>query len=239
MSNASAPDPDLEIFGSRYYVYATSGSDGVLPIFVSDTASIRGGFRQPGASQDHRQRRHGLEAIDPTTYAGAGNKLYLVWRRGHYTTGFPYGAFQIKARQITIATRNGKPRITLAAGAALQLAQVTGNAPVMEAPSMLYRNNRLWLFVARGAFNDYKVPYRTDVWSAAGITGTFRERRTVLAGGEGWGTGPGSASVIAHGGIVYIAYHAWQGSTRVTRFARLVWQGGIPVAEPLPASASA
>jgi beta-xylosidase len=294
MSNASAPDPDLEIFGSRYYVYATSGSDGVLPVFVSDTASIRGGFRQAGniltrAPQgftglwaphvihaggwyiafftaaykggDHavywvysRFPDHGFsqapaeiassgaagwEAIDPTTYAGAGNKLYLVWRRGHYTAGFPYGTFQIKARQIAIATVGGKPRITFAAGAARQLAQVTGNAPVMEAPSLLYRNNHLWLFVARGAFNDYKVPYRTDVWSAAGITGTFRERRTVLAGGEGWGTGPGSASVIAHGGIVYIAYHAWQGKTRVTRFARLAWQGDVPVAEPLPASASA
>jgi hypothetical protein len=33
--------------------------------------------------------------------------------------------------------------------------------------------------------------------------------------------------VIAHGGIVYIAYHAWRGSTRVTRFARLA---GCPVA---------
>jgi hypothetical protein len=294
MSNASAPDPDLEIFGSRYYVYATSGSDGVLPVFASDTASIRGGFRQAGnilarapkgftglwaphvihaggwyiafftaafKGGDHAvywvysrfpdrgfsqapaeiasSGAAGWEAIDPTTYAGAGGKLYLVWRRGHYTAGFPYGTFQIKARQITIATVNGKPRITLAAGATRQLAQVTGNAPVMEAPSMLYRNNHLWLFVARGAFNDFKVPYRTDVWSASGITGTFRERRTVLAGGEGWGTGPGSASVIAHGGIVYIAYHAWQGKTRVTRFARLVWQGGVPVAESLPASASA
>ena len=294
MSSASAPDPDLEIFGSRYYVYATSGSDGVLPVFVSDTASIRGGFRQAGnilarapkgftglwaphvihaggwyiafftaayRGGDHAvywvysrfpdrgfsqapaeiasSGAKGWEAIDPTSYAGAGGKLYLVWRRGHYTAGFPYGTFQIRARQITIATANGQPRITVAAGAARQLAQVTGNAPVMEAPSLLYRNGRLWLFVARGAFNDYKVPYRTDVWSAGGITGTFRERRTVLAGGQGWGTGPGSASVIARGGIVYIAYHAWQGSTRVTRFARLAWQGGVPVAESLPASASA
>jgi hypothetical protein len=294
MSNASAPDPDLEIFGSRYYVYATSGRDGVLPVFVSGTAAIRGGFRQAGNilarapkgftglwaphvihaggwyiaffTAAYRGGDHavywvysrfpdrgfsqapaeiassgaaGWEAIDPTTYADAGGKLYLVWRRGHYTTGFPFGTFQIRARQITIATVKGKPRITLAPGASRQLAQVTGNAPVMEAPSLLYRNGRLWLFVARGAFNDYKVPYRTDVWSAVGITGTFRQRRTVLAGGAGWGTGPGSASVTAHGGIVYIAYHAWQGKTRVTRFARLAWQGGVPVAEPLPASASA
>ena len=244
MSNASAPDPDLEIFGSRYYVYATSGSDGVLPVFESDTASIRGGFRQAGTilarapkgftglwaphvihaggwyiafftaarqGGDHavywvysKYQDRGFSqapaeiAAAAAPLAGLGGdrpdhlrgrfygKLYLVWRRGHYTAGFPYGTFQIKARQITVATVSGKPRITLAAGmrAARQLAQATGNAPVMEAPSLLYRNGRLrlWSVSLRAARSTTTRSRTAPTCGRRGlsITGTFRERRTVL-----------------------------------------------------------
>jgi hypothetical protein len=82
-------------------VYVTGGSDGVLPIFESKTASIRAGFTQVGwvcSKYPDRGFSHtpagsassgaaGWEAIDPTTYPGGGAR-YLVWWRGHYTTGF-------------------------------------------------------------------------------------------------------------------------------------------------------
>src|SRR5262249_54770129 len=186
----------------------------------------------------------GWEAIDPTTYTSpSGTRRYLVWRRGIYPKAFPIGNFQIRARGITITTTGAHPTITLAAGTSRVLAQVTGGL-VMEAPSLIFRKGKLWLFVARGAYSDKSNPpdahsYRTDVWSAPGITGRFTSRGTIMKTGQGWGVGPGGTAVTAHDGIVYLTYHVWQNGTRVTRFARAVWGSGGPVARPLPAKASA
>lgn len=294
VSKSSAPDPDLEVFGGRYFVYATSGADGVLPIFESKTASVRGGFTKTGNifakapagysglwaphvvhvgafylaffTASYKGGNHAVywvysthpdkgfsktpvkvadgggsawEAIDPTVYHGAKG-LYLVWRRGEFTPRFPRGTFQIRARLFSVSIAHGAPKVTLAAGKSRVLAQVTGNAPVMEAPSLLFYNHKLWLFVARGAYTDCcGLPYHTDVWVAGGIGGTFRQVGTVMKNGQGWGTGPGSASVISANGIVYIAYHVWSGNTRVTRIAQLVWKNGKPSATVLPAGASA
>lgn len=284
----------MEVFGGRYYVYATSGSNGALPIFKSKTASIRGGFTKVGNiftkapagysglwaphvthigswyiaffTASRNGAKHavywvyskspdkgfsttpvevanggggGWEAIDPTTYAGAMGR-FLVWKRGEYTPSFPRGTFQIRARSFTVPTVNGKPKVTLQSSTSRVLAQVTGNSPVMEAPSLVFRNNKLWLFVARGAYNDCcSQPYHTDVWSAPNMNGTFKPVKTVMKNGQGWGTGPGGAAVTVSGNIVYITYHVWSGSVRVTRFAALTFGSSGPVAGPLPASASA
>lgn len=172
-----------------YWVYSTHPDMGFskIPVKVAD-----GG----GSAWD---------AIDPTVYHGAKG-LYLVWRRGEFTPSFPRGTFQIRARLFTVSTVNGSPKVTLAVGTSQVLAQVTGNAPVMEAPSLLFYDHKLWLFVARGAYTDCcGLPYHTDVWVAGGMGGTFKQAGTAMKNGQGWGTGPGSASVISDKGIVYIA----------------------------------
>jgi len=84
-----------------------------------------------------------IRALGVAAAAGE-HAVYWVYSR------FPDHGFSQAPVKITGSGATGREAIdpTTYAGAARQLAQVAGNAPVMEAPSMLYRNDRLWLFVA-------------------------------------------------------------------------------------------
>jgi hypothetical protein len=285
ISKQPAADPGFAKFGSSYYVYATGGSDGILPIFRG--SSTTKAFSKVGNAYakaptglvqlwaPHVVARDGkyfmfftattiaskphcvywavsasptsgfgsphllvcgnataTEAIDPTVYVTAKGVNYVVWKRGHYNPTFPEGTFQIQARKLTFS--GASVAFSKASNPTITLAEVA-NGTVMEAPSLIAHGGKVWLFVARGRFDDND--YHTDVWVAPGFGPGFTFSNHLMATGQGYGSGPGGAEVITDaGGVVRIAYHVWAQNkptpstpgTRIVRVATVTWPGGKP-----------
>jgi len=175
-----------------YYVYATGGGDGVLPIFSGP--STTSGFTKVvaptptgavvGKTRSFSQPQlltcgnaAGWKAIDPTVYVSAAGVSYLVWKRGHYRPGFPDGTFEIRARELAFS------------GATVNFAG--GSNPSL---TLVAHGGKVWLFVSRGRFdtNDY----HTDVWMARSFGPGFTFSNHVMATGQGYGYGPGGAEVL-------------------------------------------
>jgi len=165
---------------------------------------------------------NGWEAIDPSLYSHGG-KSWVIWKRGHYTgSGFPHGDFEIRGAKVTVSGSTlhfSKQHVLVKAY----------NTDCMEAPSMIWHGNKVWLFVSRNRYDTNA--YRTEVWSASSVTGKYHKVKTLMKNGQGWGHGPGGAEVLKSGGTTYIAYHAWAtdkptpqtSSKRVVRFAKISW----------------
>ncbi len=285
ISKQPAADPGFAKFGSSYYVYATGGGDGILPIFRGSStdkpfskvgnayatapaglvnlwaphvvardgryfmfftaatsasnphcvywavsASPTGSFGSPHLLVCGNAAQ--TEAIDPTVYVTAKGVNYVVWKRGHYHPAFPEGTFQIQARKLTFSGASVK--FSAGSNPTITLAEVA-DGTVMEAPSLIAHGGKVWLFVARGRYDDND--YHTDVWVAPGFGPGFTFSNHLMATGQGYGYGPGGAEVITDtGGVVRIAYHVWEQNkptpstpgTRIVRVATVTWSGGKP-----------
>jgi hypothetical protein len=97
----------------------------------------------------------------------------------------------------------------------------------MEAPFAVNHGGKVWLFVARDWFNS--CAYRTDVYTASSIRGTFTRAGSLLSQASTGLCGPGGASLTWSGTSYYIAYHAWakgtqSSGTRATYVARIGWR---------------
>ncbi|MBO0884004.1 MAG: family 43 glycosylhydrolase [Mycobacterium sp.] len=211
--------------GSYYFALFTAikSPSTVHCVYWAVSTSPTGGFGAPHLVACG----NGWEAIDPTFYSG-GTGNWVVYKRGHYTSpGFPHGDFEIHAVKVAISGNSlsfGTNRILVKAY----------NTTCMEAPSLLWHNGKLWLFVSRSRYDT--DAYYTEVWEAANLTSPFHQVKVLMKNGQGWGHGPGGAEVIDSGSTTYIAYHAWEADkpspstpgTRVTRFAKLSWSSSGP-----------
>ncbi len=182
--------------------------------YATSTSPVRGFSTPTAALKCDSNMRNGWEAIDPTTYSSANGTTYLIWRRGRTcqltgyadicTGAFPAGRYQIMAQGITFGS--GGTSVTKT-GSPFQLTKIQGT--VIEAPSLIFRNKHLWLFVSRNAYNNPSAGYpgyTTQVWSAHDIHSTFKPGKDVMRSGNTYGDGPGGAEVNAFNGTVYIAY---------------------------------
>ncbi|NYJ75881.1 family 43 glycosylhydrolase [Allobranchiibius huperziae] len=202
-------------------------------VYVAASTAPDRGFTAYSALKCDADIRQGWEAIDPTTYySAAARTSYLAWRRGH-VVGFPGGQYQIMAEAITYHS-SGKPVTLTARKGPFPLTPIQNT--VIEAPSLIYQKNRLWLFVSRGAFNTAtgKNAYYTQVWQGAKL-GLLANPRPVMTSGAKYGYGPGAAEVTTTNGTHYIAYEyitSGSGTKNVVRhidIATVSWATGGPV----------
>jgi len=170
------------------------------------------------------------EAIDPTTYASAQSGHYLVWRHGRVIPhSLPINC-QILAQSITYHS-TGKPATLTVGKHAHALTPVLKD--LIEAPSLIYRNRQLWMFVSRAAFNTPtgSTAYRTQVWSGPKL-GMLRKRRNIMTSGTKYGHGPDGAEVSLINGTTYIAYeYIAEGPKPLVRHADLAtvsWKTKVP-----------
>lgn len=216
----------------HYFLFFTAAR-GKSPhcVYWAVSSHPTGGFGRPHLVTCGNQA--GWEAIDPTVYTTAAGASYVVWKRGHYTgAGFPHGDFEIRARKLTFSGAS----VSFAGGhnPSLLLARAD-NTVVMEAPSLIAHGGKVWLFVSRDRFDTNA--YHTDAWVAPRFGAGFTFSNHVMATGQGYGSGPGGAEVLADaGGTVRIAYHVWDRTkptpqspgVRITRIANVAWTGGKP-----------
>ncbi|MEV8377203.1 family 43 glycosylhydrolase [Kribbella sp. NPDC056861] len=161
------------------------------------------------------------EAIDPSTFETAANNTYLVWRSGHIQPAdFPVGDYKIQA----VMLRFSGSTVSLAPGAARVTMLSVENKAVMEAPDLIRYNNKVYLFISRGDYRNSS--YHTDVYIAPTIHDQFRLLRTVMATGQGFGSGPGGAEVAGIGNNqTGIAWHFRDGAgQRHARVGVIEWR---------------
>lgn len=207
--------------GAPYYVMYFTGHDRTTHndcIGLATSKSPAGPFA-PRTTPFLCARTNAYEAIDPTMYLAQNGQRYIVYKIGQYS---PNRLFEIRADEVDGAT--GTTRV---AGVDAKLL-MSSTGSVMEAPSVVAKNGKVWMFLSRNAYDS--CSYATDVWSASTFWGgTWTQVRTlkfVKPGGAAF-CGPGGAEVIDDHGTVRIAFHAWNNSTasggRSTWTGRVLW----------------
>lgn len=185
-------------------------------IGVATSSSPEGPFA-PRSTPFLCGRTSAYEAIDPTMYLAQNGQRYIVYKIGQYS---PSRRFEIRADEVDAAT--GTTRVG-GVDAKLLMSSTTA---VMEAPTVVAKNGRVWMFLSRNAYDS--CDYATDVWSASTFWGgTWTKVRTlkfVKPGGAAF-CGPGGAEVIDDHGTVRIAFHAYNGPG--ASGGRSVWTGRV------------
>ncbi|MFC7491703.1 MULTISPECIES: family 43 glycosylhydrolase [unclassified Knoellia] len=223
--------PHLVKRGSYYFAFFSASYNGAKPcVYYASSTTVVGGYSAPrlltcgGGS--------GREAIDATTYVTTEGNTYLTWRSGVHRLGFPRGDYDIIARMLAF----GGSTVKFATGSANNNLLHRTSDDVYEAPSIVRRGGKVWLFVSRNRYDTNA--YYTAVYSADSIHGTFTFRKNLMKTGQGYGYGPGGAEVeTAADGSTWIAYHVWKESKpypstpgkRILRTAKLDWVNGLPV----------
>lgn len=168
------------------------------------------------------------EAIDPSTYKTSAGNTYLVWRSGHIQN-FPKGDYQIRAVMLSfsgksVKLKSGAPRIKLLG---------VEDRTVIEAPSMISYEGKVYLFVSRRDFR--KPSYRTDVYIADSIHDKFRIQKHLMKSDQGFGSGPGGAEVLEVSSTqTRIAWHCRNASGRHTRVGVVKWTTTSPAGDYVP-----
>ena len=178
----------------------------------------------------------GRSTIDPAMYRTPEGDRYLLYKRGRAE---PSAGDQIRAIQLTANGLNIRP-----GARAFQLVKEARG--VVEAPSVVRHDGRLWLFVSRRHYAN--CAYFTQVWSARGIRGNFvrsgpdNGRLSIRKPNGGRFCGAGGAEVLKDDGTYRIAFHAWKtwdvtspDNERQAWTGRVRWRGktGVPYLAPV------
>jgi hypothetical protein len=175
-------------------------------IGIATSASPTGNFRPTSQKAPFLCPRTGMnEAIDPSMFRDTDGKRYLVYKVGNYTTR----RFEIRAKPMDSATSLRD------AGASFLLTDAAhhdfrgSSQAVIEAPQVIRRGNKLWLFTSRGGYKD--CAYSTFAYSSTSIrSGRWNFGSAVMTPGNSTFCGPGGAEVVNDGGTYRIAFHVWK-----------------------------
>jgi beta-xylosidase len=214
---------------TTYLMFFTATRKGAWDcVGLATSTSPTAGFTSPG-----RPLLCGASwetVIDPSLFTDGVGRRWLLHKVRHRLTG----RSSIRVVQLTDDARaiapGAQPRELLAS-----------STTEIEAPLMLARDGRVWLFVAR---DDYRTcRYLTQVYSAASLGGTFRPtgpdngRLTIRDRAGRALCGPGGSEVIHEVGLLTnnsrIFFHAWANGTpssgrRVMFTGLLDWSSGTP-----------
>jgi beta-xylosidase len=141
------------------------------------------------------------ETIDPTTVVGPYNLRYMIWKGPDAK-----GVATIYSQRLTA---NGLgfvgPRAVL-----MKAKPGTWTSYNIEAPAMLFTQNRWFLFYSGG--NYWSPKYAVGYATCSGPLGpcTDRSPKTPWVGSHGAAYGPGGESFFVDpNGAIFMAYHAW------------------------------
>ena len=213
--------------GPAYVMYfAATRRGGHDCIGVARSVRPTRGFRTVGRPVLCGGRRATM--IDPSVYVGPHGRRWLTFVKRDKVSGIG------QVRIIALARGGLRPR----PGARSRVLVQNGRT-ITEAPSMVNRRGRTWLFVSRYSYRG--CGYRTEVYRARTPGSRFvpagpDHGRLVLRGRAGRVLcGAGGADVIVTGQVVRLFFHAWRGGTeatggrRVPFHAKLRWRHGRPV----------
>lgn len=206
--------------GTQFVMYFTghSRSFGNECVGVATSKGPKGPF-VPQSKPLMCARSRGMEMIDPSMYRAADGKRYIIYKVGQYS---PTRNFEIRAHPVNSVTGTSLvPRVT-----SRLLAKST--SAVMEAPNVVRRGNKVYLFMSRNGYLDCN--YSTQVWVADKLWGgKFRPLTTLSMKAPVSGKpfcGPGGAEVIRDGSTYRIAFHTWKDFNPATK-TRPMWTGEL------------
>ncbi len=158
----------------------------------------------------------GSTLIDPAHFVGRDGRHFVLFKRKRF-----------HPRTAGIWALAVKPNGTLRPHAR-SFRLVDGRGQGIEAPSVLRRGGRTYLFAARHAFDS--CAYSTVVFVSRGMDHPFRQLGTLplrRPGGRRF-CGPGGAEVRPVNGVFRMVFHAFDANPRAIRRApRFVW--GVPL----------
>ncbi|MEU4418690.1 family 43 glycosylhydrolase, partial [Nocardia salmonicida] len=209
------------------------------------SASRKGAHDCLGVATSREPTRGFRSAAAPLVCGGANatviDPAILRTPRGERWVVYKYRGFRPAVNQIR-AIRLRDDGLAVAPGARA-ITLVDGRGDTIEAPSLVHRGGRVWLFVSRR--NWANCSYYTQVLSAPSITERFRTAgpnsgimaiRTPTGGSF---CGPGGAEVIPDVGGHRMAFHVWRNGdytssrrARVVYTVRLLWNDAGPYLEP-------
>jgi beta-xylosidase len=141
------------------------------------------------------------ETIDPATVIGPYNLRYMVWKGPDAK-----GVATLYSQRLTADGMSfAGPRVVL-----MKAKPGTWTSYNIEAPSMLFTQNRWFLFYSGG--NYWSPAYAIGYATCSGPLGpcTDRTPKTPWVGSHGGAQGPGGESFFTDpNGTLYMAYHAW------------------------------
>jgi beta-xylosidase len=215
--------PEVLELDGRYVLYYTANAAdaGLQCIGRAVAAAPPGPFRDEAKAPLVCQRAEG-GSIDPSPFRDEDGALYLLWKND--------GNCCAKDTWI-YAQRLSQDALRLEGQPARLVRQDAGwEADVIEAPAMVRREGRYYLFFSANAFDAdlYAVGYaRCD--APLGPCRDAPENPILRSGCEA--SGPGHQAIVEVDGETWIAYHAWPRSGEEERelwLDRVTWEDGKP-----------
>lgn len=217
----------------RLYFTARHAASGLQCIGVASSGTARGPFVPEAGPPLICQREEG-GSIDASPFRAPDGQLTLLFKNDGNHVG---RRTRIYAQPLSAdGLRVERQAVPL----------LTNDAPwerhVVEAPTMVHRENVYWLFFSA---NDYgwprgaaTSPYAIGAARCDGPLGPCRDlpQNPLLASGPAAGgcrSGPGHQAILEHGGESILAYHAWEsgpgctplGPRRFMHIGRITWGG--------------
>lgn len=163
-------------------------------------------------------------SIDPASFQDADGKRYLLWKNDGNCCGKPTWLYiqELSESGTSVA---GEPHQLLTTSLAWE-------GELVEAPTLLLKDKRYYLFYSANAYYDQR--YATGVAVSDSLLGPYvKQEEPILSsglGGSSW-IGPGGQDVvIGPDGNTYLAFHSWD--KRLIRrwmyLERLYWRDGLP-----------
>jgi hypothetical protein len=175
----------------------------------------------------------GATLIDPAYFRTPGGLRYLVYKRHHYRP-MAVGIWAVRVRPDGSRQQGARPFLV-----------IDGGRRQIEAPSVVARNGRVYVFTSRRRYDS--CAYRTVVYVARALRQRFRSLGTLdldRRNGRPF-CGPGGAEVRNVQGTYRIVFHAFDKNPDIYPAApRFVWGGrlrwtqdGRPYAAPVSSPA--
>ncbi len=192
--------PEVTQIGNRYVMYYSVHAAGGTHCLSAAMATSPANQFVDSSTKPMLCMPNG-ETIDPATVVGPYNLRYLIWKGPDAK-----GVATIYSQRLTSDGLGFVgPRAVL-----MKAKPGTWTAYNVEAPSMLFTQNRWFLFYSGG--NYWSPAYAIGYATCSGPLGpcTDRNPKTPWVGSHGAAYGPGGESFFVDpNGAIFMAYHAW------------------------------
>lgn len=232
--------PAVHEFAGTWVLYFVAPHvSGVQCIGVATAATVEGPYSPSGPGPLVCETTEG-GSIDPSVFIDDDGTGYLLWKNDGNCCGISTYLWSRRLASDGLTFELSSPRsalITVTQG--WEDGSSGGVRPwkrLVEAPSMVHRNGRYWLFYSASWWDsvNYAVGYAT---CTSPIGGCVKPRNGPLLKGSLAGAGPGGAEVLLDASSqLWLVYHSWafekpsyaSGGARTMRLSRLDF-GSEPV----------
>ena len=218
-----APDAALMADGVHYNLYYTARAraTGQQAVGVATSTTPAGPYAPVGTEPLVAQFILG-GAIDPGVFAALDGVRYLLWKNDGNSMGLDTWIYiqRLAADGLSLI---GEPT-------KLIRQDQPWEGSVVEAPNLIHRNGKYYLFYSANAFN---TPAYAEGYAVSdSLLGPYTKPAGPLATSANGVIGPGGGRVvIGPDGNTWMLYHSWENNLtyRSMSLDRLDWNGDVPV----------